>query len=221
MAQSDRLREIQRNSGGGKTTYAEGEKTETKVADAVQHVMKTLKKKYPDLEFDHMKRHPKRMFSESIGATDWMPSNEKSFVNPDGGTIWVNKVYNDGATWYPILTSEAKKQGTNDRLIKEGMKRQAQGNAIERAYKNIEEFRCLYERYNWFPYFIFCEGCDFDKGSSILDRMDAMTRYRPRNTTYLFERHQLVSLYIRPEGFRPEFIYNTMLDAAEKILTQI
>jgi len=218
MAQSDNLRHIQRLSGGGKTTYKEGAKTENMVATAVQCVFKTLKNNHRKLEFMHMKKHSKQMFAESIGVVDYVPSNGKSFVNPDGGTIWVKKTYSDGSTWYPILTSEAKKQGTNDKLLAEGKKKQAQGNAIERAYKNIEEFRCLYEAYPWFSYFIFCEGCDFEEGSSILDRMDAMTRYRPRNKSYVTDEKQLVSLYIKPEGFEQNFIYTKMLESAELII---
>jgi len=218
MAQSDNLRHIQRLSGGGKTTYAEGANTENKVVSAVQDVLETIRERYPELSFKHMKRHPKTLFAEAIGMFNYTPANDKSFVNPDGGTIWVTK---DEETWIPILTSEAKKQGTNDKLLLEGKKKQAQGNAIERAYKNIEEFRCLYHNHDWFSYFIFCEGCDFEEGSSILDRMDAMTGYKPMNNTYIFEPKQLVSLYIQPRGFNKEFIYTTMLNAATKIIEKV
>ena len=98
MAQSDNLRHIQRLSGGGKTTYKEGAKTENMVATAVQCVFKTLKNNHRNLEFMHMKKHSKQMFAESIGVVDYVPSNGKSFVNPDGGTIWVKKTYSDGST---------------------------------------------------------------------------------------------------------------------------
>ena len=42
---------------------------------------------------------------------------------------------------YPILITEMKNQGTNDLRLKEGKKKQAKGNAIERLGKNVIGFR--------------------------------------------------------------------------------
>lgn len=91
-------------------------------------------------------------------------------MRPDGGIIWMIK---DGKK-YPVLISEAKKQGTNDKLVSKGKKKQAKGNAIERLGKNLDGFEFLYLFDDIFPVVVFGYGCDFIEDSSILGRVSLM-----------------------------------------------
>lgn len=216
--QSSVLRETQTKYGGGRNTYSEEAKSiEVNVSLTVQEVLEALRLEFPYIEFKHQKKHEKKMFAEAAGVFDHVPENPKSFVNPDGGTIFMNL----GGKWLPILTTEAKKQGTNDVRSAEGLNKQALGNAIERAYKNVEEFKLLYSQYSWFNYIIFARGCDFIKGSSILDRLPALTKYQPRDTLYTFDDRQLVSLFVQPEGFTKQFVYDKMYQSSKQIVERV
>lgn len=91
---------------------------------------------------------------------------ENAKIIPDGGLI---EVQDDNKNWRVVLVSEAKHQGKDIENIKAGKlvgKNSDQdtmlaGNAIERAYKNINEIAnyMLSERY--FPYVLFLEGSNF------------------------------------------------------------
>jgi type II restriction enzyme len=158
--------------------------------------------------------------------------------------------------YLPILISEAKKQGTNNILqrikylydygytdeevakdvgwkvervtkkIKDGKFKQARGNAIERAQTNIENFKLYCENLNYFPYVIFACGCDFGSGSSILDRIDAMTRYEPRNVNYVADcedletgrKEQKVTAYVQEEYFTANEMFDKIYDVAKTSL---
>ncbi len=101
-------------------------------------------------------------------------------VSPDGGICFITG--KDGFK-HIILVSEAKHQGRHDGYtpisdsgwLKECAKnpkldpnlpieerpKQANGNAIERAFKNSNTFQGLTSIYGYFPYVIFCDGFDF------------------------------------------------------------
>ena len=101
-------------------------------------------------------------------------------VSPDGGICFVEG--KDGFK-HIILVSEAKHQGKHDgytpisdsgwakecqknkkldpNLPIEDRPKQANGNAIERAFKNSNTFQGLTAIYGYFPYVIFCDGFDF------------------------------------------------------------
>ena len=97
-------------------------------------------------------------------------------------------------------------------------KEQGKGNAIERAYKNIEEFRLYCEDLNYFPYVLFACGKDFESGSSILDRLDAMTRYEPRNVNYVADLPQKVTAYVQEEYFTANEMFDKIYDVAKTSL---
>ena len=97
-------------------------------------------------------------------------------------------------------------------------KLQGKGNAIERAYKNIEEFKLFCEDLNYFPYVLFACGKDFESGSSILDRLDAMTRYEPRNVNYVADLPQKVTAYVQEEYFTANEMFDKIYDVAKTSL---
>lgn len=97
-------------------------------------------------------------------------------IQPDGGVIILqyidadNKLYD----WKLLLASEMKYQGTNDERIKEGLKKQALGNAIERSAKNTNFVRLLCVEEKIYPFIVFCGGCDF-KEKYIKSKLVALT----------------------------------------------
>ena len=151
MSSSDRLRETDKNIGGGKAIFNdEAKNLEGKLSDTVQEVINYLQGIFPGVKFSWVKKLEKRKIAENIGKSHWKPCSKNPYILPDGGIVYAEifgKVY-------PILISEAKKQGTNDKLLEEGKKKQAKGNAIERAVKNHSEISLYCRPYDYYPYCI-------------------------------------------------------------------
>lgn len=91
----------------------------------------------------------------------------QTYTKPDGGIFFLN--YRDGDVLYtnPLLSYECKKQGTNKKRMKQGLKKQAKGNAIERAFKNVCFFKKTFKHVKANFYLVFGYGDDFITGSSI------------------------------------------------------
>ena len=104
--------------------------------------------------------------------------NKKVFIKPDGGIITATTP--DGVK-YPLLISEDKVQGTNDQRRAEQKERQATGNAIERAAKNIRTCEMLCAHVNYFPYLLFASGCDFHISETISKRIVMMNMGTPNH----------------------------------------
>lgn len=133
-------------------------------------VIKQLEYEFPMLTFRYRKDLTKKEINESLQKVDTCLGQTLFFENakiiPDGGLI---EVQDDNKNWRVVLVSEAKHQGKDIENIKAGKlvgKNSDQdtmlaGNAIERAYKNINEIAnyMLSERY--FPYVLFLEGSNF------------------------------------------------------------
>jgi hypothetical protein len=111
--------------------------------------------------------------------------NKKVYMKPDGGIFFL-KTKEDK---FPLLVCEDKRQGTNDLLFFNGSKRQATGNAVERAAKNIRMSEMLFSNYDIFPYVIFASGCDFHPSESIAKRLEAMNYGVPNHEIVLGEKH--------------------------------
>lgn len=123
--------------------------------------------------------------------------NDSWSIRPDSG-CWYLKG-KQGERFY-ILTAEMKHQGTNSRRLAEGLPPQAQGNAIERATKNLEAFRNRQLNENIVPFVLFGDGDDLEENSSIRGRLTSSMIYgRRENTTYLENKRDLKggSIYIR------------------------
>ena len=215
MSNSEHLSKTHTELGGGRGIFTQGAKVlEGNLAKQVQALIPVLMVSYPDLEFVHRKTLTK---SEISPEDDYTPHSKGSGVKPDGGILFA-KI---NGKLYPILVCEAKKQGTNDVRMAEGKKKQGKGNAIERAFKNFEEFRIYFEKYDYFPYLIFAYGCDFEDGSSINDRMDAMTRYKPRNEEYIFNDRQLATIYVQDKPFTDQQIFDRIKNVSTQIINHL
>ena len=179
---------------------------------------------YPELTFVWGKKLNLNEIVKKLGKSSWKPASKNPYVSPDGGLLFL--VWN--GVRYPILISEAKKQGTNDERYIEGKKNQSKGNGIERAFKNALAFSQYNEKLDYNPYVIFTCGCDFDKDSSIIDRLWGLTRYEPMNTNLSLFEEDVTSVYLRGHHYteEPNFwtvteIYEIMKEIAVGITNHI
>ena len=231
MSSSARLSETHSKIGGGKAIFNKSAlQHERKLQESVIKIKLELELMYPELKFTHRKNLYKREIAEVVKPiTPWVPASKDPYISPDGGLLFVEW----NGVEYPILVSEAKKQGTNDVRFKKGLKIQSKGNGIERAPKNALEIWSYCKKYDFNPYVIFCCGCDFYDTSSINDRLDVMTQYEPRGFNYsLFEKDgehpNMVSIYIKSHHYteEPNFwtvdeIYEIMKEIAINITNHI
>jgi len=165
----------------------------------LKDIVAELRKIYPEVEFHY--------------------HFDSSSIRPDGGILYIRGKADDALT-YPILIAEVKNQGTNDLRTAEGLPRQARGNAIERLGKNLIGLRIALMHECIFPFVCFGYGCDFEAGSSILDRVTTMAMFGKLNTTYLYNegngRFNRGSFYFRPEPWSVEEMTEIMKDIAER-----
>tara|TARA_Y100000310_G_scaffold119788_1_gene118514 strand:+ start:888 stop:1616 length:729 start_codon:yes stop_codon:yes gene_type:complete len=237
MSSSERLRKTAASIGGGRGIFNEDALYhEVGLQKAVPELISVLQEEYSNVEFFWKKKITQKEIIEKVALIDNVPLDEMyqtvngdTFVSPDGGVLFVKYKGID----LPILISEAKKQGTlffkEDGTLREGLsdiqialalsgKEQGRGNAIERAFKNIEEFKLYCEDLNYFPYVIFSCGKDFEMTSTIRDRCSAMTRKRPFNVNYVANLPQKVTLYIQEDYFTANEMFDKIYDVAKTSL---
>ena len=218
MAKSEQLRTLHANMQLNNTSKKEDKQIERVVQDVYQTIATefavTLAYK-KRIQLDGIIKTLKKTFP-SVGFSQ--PESNRSFMSPDGGILFlVSKT----GEHYPLLISEVKNQGTNDAREKEGLKKQSKGNAIERLGKNVTGFRTYMLNESIFPFVCFGDGCDFDKGSSILDRVLTIAMFGELNTDHtvnegpngIFNRG---SYYFRREPWSSEEMYNILLDVAKR-----
>ena len=225
LSQGAKLSQRHLRDGGGKIiNNALAKQHDVKVRDVMRKVFMDIQKKYPERKFELKSVIPQSSISSQINPS-YTPSNPKSSIRPDGGVLYMDGI--------PILSTEAKKQGTNSDRKKDGKGKQAMGNAIERAHKNYNELKNLQNPYLFTSYILFGYGCDFAPGSSIVDRLSAMTYYDSFNTLHikdeivettiggikLTERRKKASVFLQEEPFDEIFIYDKSMEAIEIVLS--
>jgi len=208
-----------------------------KISSIANQIVSDLEEKYPDLEFGwHKKLLLSDIQSTVVGSLDGSkfsrmtrlelePVRPNTYITPDGGFIFV-KV--DGKKKY-ICISEEKTQGTNDKRLLEGKKKQGRGNAAERLAKNYNTLDFLFTREDIFPFVAFLQGCDFHEDYTIGDRIKSVYRFLPQNKINLYkdEMGRGGSYFMRghldtekPGTSEWSFteMYNVMMDIAEMSL---
>lgn len=199
-------------------------KQETKVVKALERVIKSLVDKFgKKISLKHEKNWLlKDIVSEltySYPGTEFHCYFDRSSIRPDAGVLFIKGLCGDPMS-YPILIAEVKNQGTNIQRMKEGLPRQAKGNAIERLGKNLIGLRTALMRESIFPFVCFGYGCDFEADSSILDRVSTMAMFGKLNTTYLHNeqggKFSRGSFYFRPAEWTVDEMYNVMSDIAKR-----
>jgi len=165
----------------------------------IKDIVKELRITYPEVEFHY--------------------HFDRSSIRPDGGILYI-KGQPDDEYIYPILIAEVKNQGTNDLRAREGLPRQARGNAIERLGKNLIGLRTALLRESIFPFVCFGYGCDFEPESSILDRVSTMAMFGKLNHIYLFSEgngeFNRGSFYFRPNPWSIEEMAKIMKEISER-----
>ena len=169
--QSTRLTIQQKDGQGPITIFHEDAQIHDKeVGNTSLFVVEQLKFEFPMLTFRYRKYLSKKEINEALQNVDNYLGQtlfvDSARIRPDGGLI---EVRDDKGNWRVVLVSEAKHQGRDIENIKAGKQvgkndnqdLMAAGNAVERAYKNINEIAnfMLAERY--FPYILFLEGSNF------------------------------------------------------------
>ena len=169
--QSNRLTIQQKDEQGPITIFHKDAQIHDKeVGNTSLFVKKQLEFEFPMLTFRYRKDLFKREINEALKRIDEYLGQtlfvESASIRPDGGII---EVQDDNGNWRVVLVSEAKHQGKDIENIRAGklvgkknnQDLMAAGNAIERAYKNVNEIAnfMLSERY--FPYILFLEGSNF------------------------------------------------------------
>ena len=197
---------------------------ESNVIKALDKVVKYLQKKFESqIYLIHEKQWWLRNIVTELQNTypdvDFHCHFDTTSIRPDGGILYIRGPDDDEVS-YPILISEVKNQGTNDLRAKEGLPRQAKGNAIERLGKNLIGLRTALMRENIFPFVCFGYGCDFESDSTILDRVSTMAMFGKLNNTYLHNEEQgrfnRGSFYFRPEPWTVDEMSEVMKDIAER-----
>lgn len=169
--QSNRLTAQQKEGQGPITIFhKDAQIHDQEVGNTSIFVKKQLEHEFPMLKFRYRKDLSKKEINKALQKVDNYLGQtlfvESASIRPDGGLI---EVQDDKGNWRVVLVSEAKHQGKDIENIKAGklvgkknnQDLMAAGNAIERAYKNVNEIAnfMLSERY--YPYVIFLEGSNF------------------------------------------------------------
>ena len=180
--QSNRLTEQQKEGQGPITIFhADAQIHDKEVGNTSLFAKKQLELDFPMLKFRYRKDLSKKEINEALQKVDKYLGQtlfvESASIRPDGGLI---EVQDDQGNWRVVLVSEAKHQGKDIENISAGnlvgkknnQDLMAAGNAIERAYKNVNEIAnfMLSERY--FPYILFLEGSNFLTQDVIVTRPD-------------------------------------------------
>jgi type II restriction enzyme len=154
---------------------------ESKLGQALKGVISRIEKQF-DLALQHDKTWPLREIVDSLSTefpdVPFSDVMDNTYMAPDGGIL---SMVDQNATKRAILITEVKNQGTNDQRKKEGLKKQARGNAIERLGKNVIGLRTAMLTEGITPFLCFGYGCDFEEGSSILDRVITIAMFGPLN----------------------------------------
>ncbi|MBT9159777.1 MAG: Type-2 restriction enzyme RsrI [Dehalococcoidia bacterium] len=165
----------------------------------LKDIVQELKHTYPDIEFHYY--------------------FDSSSIRPDGGILFLKGEPGNPMS-YPILIAEVKNQGTNVLRIKEGLPKQAKGNAIERLGKNVIGLRTALLREAIFPFVCFGYGCDFADDSSILDRVTTVAMFGKLNRTHLYNeeggKFNRGSFYFREGKWSIDEMAEIMKDIAER-----
>jgi type II restriction enzyme len=220
MARKHDLRRLRK----GTVINVTSQKQESDVVQALHLVEKSLRQTYQDrLVLSHVGSWSLHQIVQELKHTypdvDFHYHFDSSSIRPDGGILCV-KAKKPGPVTFPILIAEVKNQGTNDLRQKEGLKKQAKGNAIERLGKNVIGLRTALMRESIFPFVCFGYGCDFAPDSSILDRVTTIAMFGHLNKTYLFEQEQgrfnRGSFYFRQEKWSVKEMAEVMGDVAKR-----
>ena len=156
---------------------------------AVDSTLNWLRNKYPQYDFEWQKKITLKTIYKTLKKQYGLKNvylegvKETTFLTPDGGFIYVII----GGVKYFLLIGEQKTQGTNDKRLSEGKKRQALGNAVERVAKNLNALDLLFKKEDILSFVAFFQGCDFNDFETIPDRVIMCFKALKKNHVNLFK----------------------------------
>ena len=222
MANSDFLR---KNKNQHSIKNSVSKKMDDNIDIALKKLVLFLRKKYPNLTFEHKN---KLLLTEIIAdlsrkypqyAKDFSSVTGKSFIKPDGGFLYaIDKKGNKRL----ILVAEVKHQGTNDKRLREGLRKQSKGNAIERLGKNLTAVRAIFKNEDLIPFVCFGNGDDFKDESTIRDRVITMNYFFPLNEIFIKKEYlpfEPVSMFFRYKNWRTGEMVEKMKSIAEEAIS--
>lgn len=217
MAKKEQLRELRR----GTVINASSSKMEKELTKALLNCEKYIESNY-EVALEHVAQiHLSSIVGDLHTAdpsTHFEFHKKSSTLKPDGGILFLKS--SEGKR-FPVLISEAKRQGTNDSRKSEGLKAQAKGNAIERLGKNVIGFRAMCSNESIFPFVVFGQGIDFAEDSSILDRVSVIALFNTLNKTTVHNEGinnnlQRGSFYFRVENWTVDEMSKILIDIARQ-----
>jgi type II restriction enzyme len=218
MANSDFLR---KNKNQHSVKNSISKKMDGDIDVAIATLIRTLKKRHPELTFEHKKK----LFLTEIIANlsphypemgeSFAKVMKESFIKPDGGFLYAT---DKSGKKHIILIAEVKRQGTNDKRLREGLKKQSKGNAIERLGKNMIGIRAIFKNEAIIPFVCFGCGDDFQDGSTIRDRVITINEFFPLNKFFITKNHspfEPVSMFFHQEDWTTLEMFKIMERIAE------
>jgi len=222
MANSDFLR---KNKNQHSIKNAISKKMDSDIDVAIRKLIVYLHRKYPHLVLEHKKILPLTEIIADLSrqypqyAKSFSPVMRESFIKPDGGFLYATDKKGNRKL---ILVAEVKRQGTNDKRLSEGLPKQAKGNAIERLGKNLTGIRAIFKKESMIPFVCFGSGDDFQKGSTILDRVVTMNDFFPLNEVFIEKEHlpfEPVSMFFRYKDWSTNEMIKIMAGVAEEAIS--
>lgn len=155
-----------------------GREDERKLESAIEIAFEEIKNDYlfnipsnwgielgkSNIKFSDIKESAIKMGYPSSNIEKYYDGNNS--IVTDGRIIYLSIKKDNDVYRFPLFIGEMKKQGTNDKRMKEGKSKQAQGNAAgDRVAKNysIASDYCYICDNEFFPYTVFLHGFDFSE----------------------------------------------------------
>lgn len=193
-----------------------------------------LNERFPNDMEDHQLVFEKALFfGDMIGVVkaknlrrEFDTEFNKRTIKPDGGAIWLKKL-DESEPPRLVLVSEVKKQGTNKEREDEGLKKQAQGNAIERLGKNLTGIKAMMNHEHITPFVCFGWGCDFSENyttnDSVMAKISMLNEFYKLNRIYVYKRDgdsnlnrfAPVSMFFREEQWTREEMFQILKEVGE------
>ncbi|MDD5786447.1 EcoRI family type II restriction endonuclease [Campylobacter lanienae] len=236
MASSDDLR---KNKNQHKAKNVNSKSDDKNIGIAMNRTIEYLKNRFKNIQnfdgyyFEFGKSLSLKIMMDNIrngGIRKQFDTNwEENTIIPDGGFLILKKK-DDENYQKLLLAAEVKRQGTNDKRLAEGLKKQARGNAIERLGKNLIGIKAMMNHEDITPFVCFGHGDDFNQDDittkNVFSKLSTMNEFYYLNKTYIFKldgnsehnKFAPVSMYFRKDEWSIDEMFEIMKEIAETSL---
>ena len=233
MSNSEQLR---KNTNQHTPKNIKSKEDDKKIVQAQREVEKYLQKRfsdyfteeqgyYTDLEKNISYEIMYKFIKDKKLRKEFDTSFKDRIIVPDGGILYLKNKKNKDFIKV-LLIAEVKGQGTNDKRIAEGKKKQVQGNAIERLGKNLIGIKSMMNHESITPFVCFGWGYDFDMeqaGDFVHSKVSMLNEFYFLNRIYIFKRDgdsnknffSPTSMFFRAKEWEKEEMFEIMKEIAE------